>query len=177
MKKIYYLVLAALLLAACNESDRATEQRSENNQTPTTHTSVDTAQARQDLNRLADELHGLFKKKDIAFVDRHMAKDGIYLGTDPGEILNFNEFRTYQEQMLGDTAVRIPDYKIERREIVVHGTSAVIIDQYFFSDLSEKMMVRNIYHARHEDGKWLVDMFSWNFIPRNEDLEKINRAL
>jgi hypothetical protein len=52
---------------------------------------------------------------------------------DPNEILNFNDFRAHQEQMLGDTAVRISDYKIERREIRIHGGSAVIIDQYFFS--------------------------------------------
>ncbi|WP_299700790.1 nuclear transport factor 2 family protein [uncultured Pontibacter sp.] len=177
MRKVYFSVLAILMLVACSESERATEQQAAGNQTPTTHTAVDTAKARQDLNALADEIHNLFKKKDIAFVDKHMAKDGIYLGTDPNEILNFNDFRAYQEQMLGDTAVRIPDYKIERREIVINGASAVIIDQYFFPDLSEKMMIRNISHARHEDGRWMVDMFSWNFIPRNEDVEKINKAL
>lgn len=177
MKNVYYLVLAIMLLAACSESDRTTEQHLESNQSPTTQTAVDTARARQDLNTLADEIHRLFKKKDIAYIDEHMAKDGIFLGTDPNEILNFNDYRAYHEKMLGDTALNIPDYKIERREIVVHGTSAVIIDQYFFPDISEKMMLRNIYHARHENGKWLVDMFSWNFIPRNEDVERINRTL
>ncbi len=177
MKKIYSLVLAILVLAACSESERATEQRSENNQTRNTETAVDTAQARQDLNALADEIHSLFKKKDLAYIDKHMAKDGIYLGTDPNEILSFEEYRTYHEKMLGDPAYTIPDYKIERREIMINGPSAIIIDQYYYPDISDKIMLRNINHARHENGRWVVDMFSWNFIPRNEDVEKINKAL
>lgn len=177
MRKIIFPVIAMMLLLACTESDKPTSQVAEDNSTPVTQAVVDTAKARQDLNAMADDIHNLFKKKDIAFVDKYMAKDGIYLGTDPTEILTYDEFRDYEQQMFSDTALKIPDYKIARREIVVNGPSAIIIDQYFFPDISEKVMLRNISHARHENGKWMVDMFSWNFIPKNEDVPKINKAL
>ncbi|MFD2246526.1 nuclear transport factor 2 family protein [Pontibacter ruber] len=177
MRKLLLPIIAMMFLLACNSPEKTSDQTSTGNQAPDTQAAVDTAKARQDLNALADELHSLFKKKDIAFVDKHMAKDGIYLGTDPNEILTFDELRDYEQKLFNDSATTIPDYKISKREIMINGPSAIIIDQYLFPDLSEKMMLRNISHARHENGKWVIDMFSWNFIPKNDDIEKINKAL
>ncbi|MCX2742071.1 nuclear transport factor 2 family protein [Pontibacter anaerobius] len=177
MRQTIFPVIAMVFLLACNDAEKTVEQNAESNQMPVAQTAIDTAEARQELNAMADEMHSLFKKKDIAFVDKFMAKDGIYLGTDPNEILNFDDLRAYEQQLFSDTAMNIPDYKISRREIVINGPSAIIIDQYFFPDISEKVMLRNISHARHEDGKWVFDMFSWNFIPKNEDVPKINQAL
>lgn len=164
-------------LCACNDSGKTSNLVAEDSSAPGMQAVADTAKARQELSAMADEIHSLFKKKDIAFVDKYMAKDGIYLGTDPNEILTFDELRDYEQQMFNDTSVNIPDYKISRREIVVNGPSAIIVDQYYFPDISKKVMLRNISHARHENGKWLIDMFSWNFIPKNEDVPKIDQAL
>jgi hypothetical protein len=177
MRKFLLPGIAMMFLLASSDAEQTTDQNSVVDRTPVNQTAIDTAQARQDLNTMADELHRLFKNKDLAFVDKYMAKDGIYMGTDPSEILNYDDFRAYQQQMLNDPAVNIPDYKISRRDIVIHGTSALIIDQFLFPDISEKVMLRNISHARHENGKWVVDMYSWNFIPKNEDIPKIDRAL
>ncbi|WP_114781511.1 nuclear transport factor 2 family protein [Botryobacter ruber] len=177
MKAFLAPALIIIFLVACNKSEKPTSQTSAGNQTLATQTAIDTTKARQELNTMADEIHSLFKKKDIAFIDKYMAKDGIYLGTDPGEVLNYDDFRAQEQEMFNDTSVSIPDYKISRRDIVIHGASALIVDQFYFPDISEKVMLRNISHARHEQGKWVVDMYSWNFIPKNEDVPKINQAL
>lgn len=179
MKNFLFTVIAMMFLVACGETQRTTEleSNSEGVQQPASQTPMDTTKARQELNTLVDEIHSLFKKKDIAFVDKYMAKDGIYLGTDPNEILSFDDFRAYHLKEFNGTEANISDYKISRREIVIHGTSAIIIDQLLMPEISEKVMLRNISHARHENGRWVIDMYAWNFIPKNEDVQKIDKAL
>jgi hypothetical protein len=34
-----------------------------------------------------------------------------------------------------------------------------------------------VCHAAKTDDAWKFDFISWSFIPRNEDIEKINKAL
>ena len=138
---------------------------------------MDTAKAKQELSALADEIHGLLKKKDQRFVDAHMSKDGIYMGTDPDEVWSYETFRNYIQRAFSDSAMKISDYTISKREIRVHGNSALIIDQFMLPEISTKAMVRTISHANHENGKWTIDMYSWNLIPKNTDLQKINKAL
>lgn len=173
MKRI--LIPAMVILLACNQNEQPDVLVKESQQ-PGTEV-LDTIQAKKDLNTLADDIHNTFKKKDISFIEKHMSRKGIYLGTDPVEILNYDAYLSYMKQMVSDTALHISDYTISRREISVNGTSALIVDQLLMPEISKKLMVRNICHANFENGKWVVDMYAWNFIAKNEDIPKIEKAL
>ena len=173
MKRI--LLPAIVILLACNQNEQADVLVKESQQTGIE--TLDTVQAKKDLNTMADDIHSTFKKKDISFIEKHMSKNGIYLGTDPVEILNYDEYLSYMKQMVSDTALHISDYTISRREITVNGTSALIVDQLIMPEISKKLMVRNICHANMENGKWVVDMYAWNFIAKNEEIPKIEKAL
>jgi hypothetical protein len=177
MKKTLIIATAVLLIISCNNSSETVTQDADTGISKSNPVTVDTAKARQELNAVADDLHRLFKKKDLGFMDKYLAKDGLYLGTDPDEVWTFDQFRTYMERGFSDTAARISDYSISRRDITMHGATAVVIDQYMFPELSNKVMVRTIGHARYDSGKWIFDMYSWNMIPKNEDLPKISRSL
>ena len=138
---------------------------------------MDTVKSKQDLRAMDDDMHRLFKKKDINLMDKYMSKDGIYMGTDPNEIFNYNDLRNYFDKFFKDTASKLSDYTISHKNVSVHGPSAVIINQYILPDISKKVMVRNIGHARFENGNWIIDMYSWNLISKNADIPKINKAL
>lgn len=172
----WILIPAIAILLACNQNEQNKEQEiPENNLSGTEE--LDTVQARRDLNTLADDIHSTFKKKDISYIEKYMSRNGIYLGTDPSEILNYNDYKSYMQQMVSDTALSISDYTISRRDISINGKSALIIDQLIMPEISKKLMVRNICHANLENGKWVVDMYAWNFIAKNEEIPKIEKAL
>jgi len=42
---------------------------------------------------------------------------------------------------------------------------------------SPKMAIRMVYHAVKSGENWKFDFISWSFVPRNEDIGKINKAL
>jgi hypothetical protein len=37
--------------------------------------------------------------------------------------------------------------------------------------------IRCIYYVVKNEGTWLIDFDSWNFIPLNEDIPRLNKAL
>ncbi len=177
MKQNLLFAAGIIFFTACNNPAQTTATKPDGNGANEFKTVVDTAKARQELVAMADDVHNLLKQKDISFIDKYMSKDGIYLGTDPNEVMTFSDFRDNIQKMVKDTATKFADYTISRREIKINGPSAVVIDQYMFSEISRKVMVRVIGYARYQDGKWMFDMYSWNVIPKNEDLPKINKAL
>ena len=61
--------------------------------------------------------------------------------------------------------------------IAEDGKSAIAIEQFYFKMFSPSMAMRIIYHAVKSGENWKLDFVSWNFIPLNEDIGKINNAL
>ena len=61
--------------------------------------------------------------------------------------------------------------------IAADGNSAVSVEQMFMEVFSQKMPMRIVYHLVKNGDDWLIDFISWSFIPNNEDLGKLNKAL
>jgi hypothetical protein len=81
-------------------------------------------------------------------------------------------------QTFADTAL-VFDYSIDKREIRIaaDGNSAVSVEQMIMEVFSQKMPLRIVYHLVKNGDDWLIDFISWSFIPNNEDLGKLNKAL
>jgi len=107
-----------------------------------------------------------------------LTDDALTLGTDPSEFLSKKQISDAWTQAMADTTIKL-DYSIDRREIRVapDGKSAVVVEQFMFPVLSPKIPVRNIYHVIKPGDKWMIDFLSFNLIPKNEDLVKLNAAL
>ena len=177
MKKILVSFFVLLLIAACNTvPDNINATNEDSSVVDSASLPADTAQARRDLNIILDSMHNSFTRRDVSYIDRYMAKDGLFMGTDPGELLNFGEFRAYQASMFKDTTLNV-ELNIQERIIRVHGGSANLVEQYTAPGISQKLMLRNVAHARYENGRWVIDMLTYNVIPKNEDFPKIDRAL
>lgn len=176
MKQIMLSFTVVLLLVACNNEMNDHTSFFGIGTTPNT-ASIDTARARKDLSKMLDSIHSSFSRKDVGYVDKYMAKDGLFMGTDPGELWSFNELRTAAVQQFRDTSINSFDYKVDQRIIRINGTSANLVEQFNLPALSTKMMFRTVGHARYEKGRWVIDMLTYNAVPKNEDLQKIDRAL
>ena len=57
------------------------------------------------------------------------------------------------------------------------GHSAIAFEQMFLIPFSRMIPVRTVYHLVKENKTWLIDFSSTGFIPNNNDIEKLNKAL
>ena len=138
---------------------------------------VDSATLNKNINNVFDSMHMQFKAKNVNAMLNYLADDGKYLGTDPTEIWTKKALGDYLSKASSDTA-KI-DYTISSRTIQTDDDwkSAIVVEQYYFPSMSTKIQVRSIARVDFKDNRWIIDFYSWNLIPKNEDINKLNAAL
>lgn len=134
--------------------------------------------ARIAVTALLDEFKEDFRAKDAAALVSLLSDKGMYLGTDPSEIWDKKQTAAGFEQGFADPSL-VLDWNVDKRELLIaeDGKSAIAVDQAFFKFISPNIAWRIIYHAIKSGETWKFDFVSWNFIPRNEDIGKINKAV
>lgn len=165
MKKTFYLIfVAVIIITAC--------------QTKTKIVPVDTAAAKPAVTTVLDKYNSAFKAKDVNAIMTLLTDDGLYCGTDSKELMDKASLSNMMNQTLADTSLKV-NYSVDKREIRIaaDGNSAIAVEQMFFKAFSQKMPMRMVYHLLKNGDNWLFDFVSWNFIPNNEDLGKLNKAL
>ena len=146
-------------------------------QTPKT-IPVDIAGEKVAVSALFDKFNSAFNAKDAAALATLLTEDALSCGTDPSEFWNKKDITDLWEQAFTDTTLII-DYSITKQEIRVaaDGNSAIVVEQYIMPFLSSKIPIRNVFNAVKTDVAWMIDFMSWNFIPKNEDIPKLNKAV
>ena len=165
MKRTFYLMLVTVMtITAC--------------QTKTRTVPVDTAASKVAVTAILDKYNSAMKAKDVNAIMTLLTNDGLYCGTDSREMLDKASLSNIMNQTFADTSLKV-NYSIDKREIRIatDGNSAIAVDQMFIKAFSQKMPVRMVYHLVKNGDNWLFDFVSWNFIPNNEDLGKLNKAL
>jgi len=165
MKKIICVfAIAVILIAACQPKTKIVP--------------VDTEVAKASITALLDKYNTAFKAKDTNTLIALLTSDALACGTDPSEFWNKKQITDGWTQAFADTSLKI-NYSIDKREIrlALDGNSALVVEQYIMSALSSKIPIRSIYHTVKVDENWMLDFISWNFIPKNEDISRLNKAL
>lgn len=165
MKRIYCLSLVVVIvISACQQKPVSVP--------------VDSAAAKAAISAQFDEFNAAFSGNDASKVIVLLTDDALVLGTDPSEFWDKKQISDAWTQVMADTSVNL-EYSIGRREIrlAADGNTAVVVEQFMFPVLSSKISVRNIYHVVKLEEKWMIDFMSFNLIPKNEDLTKLNSAL
>ena len=167
MNKLYVLVLV-ISIASCDHFKAVTSNNA---------TAYDTVGVKKDINNAFDSMHLSFKSRNFNNMLSYLADDGTYLGTDPGEIWTKQKLGEYLSKAITDSTKM--DYTIANRMIMPDedGRSAIVVEQFYITAMSNKMQVRTVSRADYKNNRWLIDFYSWNFIPKNEDIPKINAAL
>jgi hypothetical protein len=125
-----------------------------------------------------DSMHSAFQHRKFQKMMNYFSEDGYYLGSDPTELWTKKQISDYFKPHETDSATVMP-YDILKRDILLNEerNSAVVVEQYYLVKMSEKVMVRAISRVSRKEGGWVIDLYSWNMIPKNQDLDKINGAL
>jgi ketosteroid isomerase-like protein len=138
----------------------------------------DLTSAKVAVTKALDAHWSAVKSKDADAVTALLTDDVLSCGTDPKEFWNKTDMSNNIRQMFADTSLKT-DITIDKREIRIakDGNSAVALEQMFMKPYSQKIPVRNIYHLVKVNDIWQFDFTSVGFIPNNEDIGKLNKAL
>jgi ketosteroid isomerase-like protein len=147
-------------------------------QTETRILPADLTAAKVAVTKVLDTHWSAVKAKDANAIIALLTDDILSCGTDPKEFWNKTDMSNSIIQMFADTSFKI-DITIDKREIRIakDGNSAIALEQMFMKPYSQKIPVRNIYHLVKINDIWQFDFTSVSFIPNNEDISKLNKAL
>jgi uncharacterized protein (TIGR02246 family) len=163
-RHILVLFIVAMVFTSCHKNTKVLP--------------ADLTSAKVDVTKVLDTHWSAVKAKDANAIMNLLADDALSCGTDSKEFWSKTEMSNNIKQMFADTSLKI-DFIIDKREIRIakDGNSAIALEQMFMKPYSQKIPVRNIYHLVKVNDIWQIDFTSVSFIPDNEDIDKLNKAL
>jgi len=143
-----------------------------------TKTKVDMIESKDAVANVLDAHWSALRAKDADAVIALVSEDFLSCGSDPEEFWNKTDMYNAVKQMLSNSELKI-DITVDKREIRIakDGNSAIAFEQMFLTPFSQKIQVRTVYHLVKENNTWLTDFTSTGFIPKNDDIDKLNKAL
>jgi ketosteroid isomerase-like protein len=153
-------------------------KRLPSSQTKTKVLHADLTAAKIAVKRVLDSHWSAVKEKDANTILSLLTDDVLSCGSDSKEFWSKTDMSNTIRQMFADTSLKI-DITIDKRVIRIakDGNSAIALEQMFMKPYSQKIPVRNIYHLVKVNDNWQFDFTSVSFIPNNEDIGKLNKAL
>jgi len=164
MKKTYCFVIVATMLLACQPKNQ-----------PVT---VDLATFKTEVNTLMETYLTAWNARDVNTLSSLITDGGMFCGTDPDEIMDKKNIADAWTQAFADTAFN-STFTVNKREIRMesNGNSAIVMEQYLANPYTPKIPWRLVCRAVKTANGWKLDFISWNLIPENEDIPKLNKAL
>ena len=164
MKNLFYLMaLASILLVSC--------------ETKTEIVPVDIDAEKAAVSALIDNLYAGIKAQDIDTLAALFSEDLLAIGSDPSEFWNKQEIVALWGQMISETSPEINFIGDKVVKIAPDGNSAVAVVQYFVPMFSATMPFRSAYHLIKSNGEWKIFCSNVAFVPKNEEIPKLNDAL
>lgn len=139
-------------------------------------TTVDIEVEKKALNELMDKIDAGFENGDFSILISSLADDALICGTDPSEFWSTKQFLELIQQDPNNPA---PDFKYigdRNTKITPDGNSAIVVTQYIIS-WSPRIPWRHVYHFVKTNDNWMVYFMNIAFIPKNEDIQRLNEAI
>lgn len=162
-KNLIIFSIAVVIIASCQ-------------QTPKT-VSVDIKAEKAVIDSIFDTFYSAFEAKDVATLASYLTEDALCCGTDPSEFWTKQQITDLWSQMLADSAPEINFISDRKIKVAADGHSAIVVDQYMMSAFSPNIPWRNIYQLVKVNDHWMIEFLASNFIPKNEDIPKLNEAM
>ena len=163
MRKL--LIVSALLLfagIACDQTSKTTP--------------VDIEAEKAALNEVMDKLDSAAEEEDRTVFVSLLTEDALFCGTDPSEFWNKQEFVDLNQQDSDDSASEWEYIGDRKLKVAPDGNSAIVVTQ-LMTAWSPKIPLRMVYHFVKTNDGWMILFCNIAFIPKNEDIKKINEAI
>lgn len=165
MKKISVLIImAAIIAAGCNQKVE-TE-------------SVDLNAVNDTITQLADKYFNAWNAGDIDLLIELVADDGLFFGSDPSEILDKKSLKDMYTELFSDTTTDLSyDIDLRKTKLAADGKSAFVVEYFTMDHWSPMIPLRQTSHMVKSNNTWKIDFIAWGLIAKNQDIEKLNKAL
>lgn len=102
----------------------------------------------------------------------------MFCGTDPSEIMDRKTIAGAWKIAFADTAFK-NTFIVDKREIQMEsdGNSAIVMEQHHVNPYTPQIPWRLVCCAVKTADGWKLDFISWNLIPKNGDIPRLNEAL
>ena len=163
--KRFYIVLSVsvMVIVACQQTTKTV--------------SVDVKAEKAAISVLFDKFIAAYDAGNAATLVTFLTDDGLFCGTDPSEFMNKQEIKDSFTKLLADTVPEIKYIGERVIRVAADGNSATVVLQYIMPVMSPKIPLRDVYKVVKKGDNWMIDFFSTSFIPKNEDVPKINKAV
>ena len=137
---------------------------------------VDIEAEKAALNEIMDKINSEAKDGDQTVFVSLLTEDALFCGTDPSEFWNKQYFVDRSKQDSNDPT---PEFKYigdRKIKVATDGNSAIIVNQ-LMTAWSPKIPLRMVYHFVKTNDNWMILFVNVAFIPKNEDIQKLNEAI
>ena len=138
---------------------------------------VDIEAEKAALNELMDKFDSAYKTFDVSTMASYLSEDLLFCGTDPSEFWNKQEITDLWTQMPDNTVFELKSISDRKIKVAPDGNSAIVVTQYIAPIISPKMPLRWVYHFVKTNDNWMILFVNVAFIPKNEDIQKLNEAI
>jgi ketosteroid isomerase-like protein len=165
MKNNLILIAAMLIITACQPKNETVP--------------LDPVAAKDSIGQNLNKMYLAYTEKDATTFLSFLTDDCLYCGTDSKEFWDKEGYTKILNEMCADTSYIPPTFSVTKREVRLDksGNSAIAVDQLLVARWTDKIPVRNVTHFVKVDTKWICDFVSMSFVPNNEDLEKLFKAV
>ena len=164
MTKIYLILFSAVVIStACQQTPEPVP--------------VDIGAEKAALNEMFNKFNSAFNANDAETLISMLTEDFLGCGSDPSEFFTKQVVSDVWTQMFAETDAEIKILGERKIQVESDGNSAVVVDHYMFPLITPKIPWRNVYNTVKIDGEWKISFFSASFVPKDEDIPKLNAAL
>jgi len=138
---------------------------------------VDIEAEKAALNELMDKYDSAYKTFDVSIMASYLSEDLLFCGTDPSEFWNKQKITDLWTQIPDNTVFELKSISDRKIKVAPDGNSAIVVTQYIAPIISPKMPLRWVYHFVKTNDNWMILFVNVAFIPKNEDIQKLNEAI
>lgn len=162
MKNLYLFLFVTVMTVACQPKPQP----------------VDLTSAKSEVNSMMDAYLTAWNGKDASTLSTLLTEEGLFCGTDPTELMDKKMITDIWKQVFADPSANI-FFTVDKRVIRLDadGKSAIVMEQHVSNPYTPNIPWRLVLHTVKTDVGWKIDFLSWNLIPKNADVEKLNKAL
>lgn len=138
-------------------------------------TTIDLEVEKVAINAMLDRFEAVTQTNTLA---SYLTEDALVAGTAPKELWTKKEYVEMMNSLISSGIV--PEYtNISDRilKLAADGNSATALREYTMPFMSSILTARNTAHLVKIDGNWMIDFLNIAFIPKNEDIPKIDEVL
>ena len=138
-------------------------------------TTIDLEVEKAAINAMLDKFETVTQTDTLV---SFLTENVLVAGTAPKELWTKREYVEIMNSLWNSGIIPEFTYTSDRiLKLAADGNSATALREYTMPFMSSTLAARNTAYLVKIDGKWMIDFLNIAFVPKNEDIPKIDNVL